>query len=119
MGGKSNTELSSPHIHRRNGLLWAANLIQRGVPPLNVVGSCDIPLVFIPEDRVRRMTVRVVTGLPYGLILGAAFLGQHGSVLNFAEGGGFKPAPESPWVPLYHRMLDALGNKGDELESDN
>ena len=46
------------------------------------------------------MTVRVVEGLPYGLILGAAFLREHESVLNFAEGGGFKPAPESPWVPL-------------------
>jgi len=67
---------------------------------MNIVGSCDIPLVFMPEDRVRRVTVRVVEGLPYGLILGAAFLRQHNSVLNFAEGRGFKPAPESPWVPL-------------------
>ena len=65
---------------------------------MNIVGSCDIPLVFMPEDRVRRVTVRVVEGLPYGLILGAAFLRQHNSVLNFAEGRGFKPAPESPWV---------------------
>ena len=58
---------------------------------MNIVGSCDIPLVFMPEDRVRRVTVRVVEGLPYGLILGAAFLRQHDSVLNFAEGRGFKP----------------------------
>ena len=63
---------------------------------MNIVGSCDIPLVFMPEDRVRRVTVRVVEGLPYGLILDAAFLRQHNSVLNFAEGRGFKPAPESP-----------------------
>lgn len=82
------------------GSLRAANPIQSGVPPVNIVGSCDIPLVFMPEDRVRRVTVRVVEGLPYGLILGAAFLRQHNSVLNFAEGRGFKPAPESPWVPL-------------------
>ena len=82
------------------GSLRAANPIQSGVPPMNIVGSCDIPLVFMPEDRVRRVTVRVVEGLPYGLILGAAFLRQHNSVLNFAEGRGFKPAPESPWVPL-------------------
>ena len=67
---------------------------------MNIVRSCDITFVFMPEDRVRRMTVRVVEGLPYGLILGAAFLRQHGCILNFAEGGDFKPAPESPWVPL-------------------
>ena len=41
---------------------------------MNIVGSCDIPLVFMPEDRVRRVTVRVLEGLPYGLILGAACL---------------------------------------------
>ena len=58
------------------------------------------PVKFMPEDRVRRVTVRVVKGLPDGLILGAAFLQQHESVLNYAVGGGFKPAPESPWVPL-------------------
>ena len=56
------------------GLLRAANPIHSGVAPMNIVGSCDIPLVFTPEDRVRRMTVRVVEGLPYRLILGAAFL---------------------------------------------
>ena len=68
---------------------------------MNIVGSCEIPLVFMPEHRVRRMTVRVSEGLPYGLITGAAFLRQHGSVLNFAEGGGdFNPSPEPPWVPL-------------------
>ena len=82
------------------GWLRAANPTQSGVPPMNIIGSCDIPLVFSPEDRVRRLTVRVVKGLPYGLILGAAFLRQNESVINFAEGGGFKPAPESPWVPL-------------------
>lgn len=75
-------------------LLTAANPIQSGVSPRYTVGSCDIPLVFMPEDPVRRMTVRVVEGQPYRLILGAAFLRQHGSVLNFAGGGGFKPAPE-------------------------
>ena len=67
---------------------------------MNIVGSCEISLVFMPEDRVRRMTVRVVKGLPYGLISSAAFLRQHGSVFNFPEGEGFRPTPESPWVPL-------------------
>ena len=40
-----------------------------------LVGSCEIPLVFRPEDRVRRMIVMVAKGLPYGLILDSAFLG--------------------------------------------
>ena len=66
---------------------------------MNIIGSCDIPLVLMPEDRIRRMTVRMVEGLPYGLILGAAFLRQNASVINFTERGGFKPAPRSSWVP--------------------
>ena len=53
---------------------------------MNIIGSCDIPLVLMPEDRIRRMTVRMVEGLPYGLILGAAFLRQNGTVFNFADG---------------------------------
>lgn len=56
--------------------------------------------MFTPEDKVRNVSVRVLEGRPYGFILGASFLPKHGSVVNFAEGGGFKPAPESPWVPF-------------------
>ena len=78
---------------------------------MNIVWSCDLPLVFRPEDRVRRMTFRVVEGLPYGFILGGAFLRQHGRVLHFAEGGGFKPAPESPWVSL--RFIGGCSTQSD------
>lgn len=68
------------------GLVRAANLTQSGVSPMNIVGSCDIPLVFMPEDRARRMAVRVVEGLPYGLTLGAAFLRQSGASLISQKG---------------------------------
>lgn len=68
------------------GLVRAANLTPSGVSPMNIVGLCDIPLVFMPEDRVRRMAVRVAEGLPYGLTLGAAFLRQSGASLISQKG---------------------------------
>ena len=85
---------------RGKGLLRAANPTNRGVPPMNKLGSIDIPLVFPPEDQVRNVTVRVVEGLPYGSIVGAAFLRQNGSMINFSDEGGFRPTPGSPWVPF-------------------
>ena len=82
------------------GWLRAANPASSATPPMKIAGSCELPLVFRPEDRVRKVLVRVVQDLPYGLIIGAAFLRKNGSVISFAAGGGFKPAPESPWVPF-------------------
>ena len=67
--------------------------------------------MFNPEDRVRNVLVRVVEDLQYGLIIEAAFLRKNGSVVNFATGGGFKPAPESPWV-LSLSSTGALSSKG-------
>ena len=61
-------------------------------------GSCELPLVFSTKDPVRKVLARVVEGLPYGLIIGAALLGKHGSNISVAFGGGFKPTPDSPWV---------------------
>ena len=63
------------------GSLRAANPTRSRISPMNSVGSCHIPLVFMSEDRVRRMTVRVVEGIPHGLFLGAAFLRQNKSVI--------------------------------------
>ena len=85
---------------RGQGWLRAANPTNSAVPPMRISGSCELPLVFSPEDRVRKVLVRVVEGLPYGLIIGAAFLRKNSSIISFAAGGGFKPAPESPWVPF-------------------
>ena len=82
------------------GLLYAANPTDSGVPPMRVTGSTTIPIVFVPEDCVRPVRVRVVHSLPYGFILGASFLRANHSVLDFEPGRGFKPAPNSPWVPF-------------------
>ena len=53
-----------------------------------IAGSCELLLVFSPEDRVRKVLVRVADGLPYGLIIKTAFLKKHGSIVSFAPGGG-------------------------------
>ena len=80
--------------------MGGANSTISAAPPLKISGSCELPLVFSPEDRVCKVLMRVVEDLPYGLIIGAAFLGMHDSIISFAADGGFKPAPESPWVPF-------------------
>lgn len=85
---------------RGRGLLTAANPLDSQVPPMNILGSTHLPLVFPPEDQVHIVTVRVVDRLPYGLIIGAAFFRQHGSILNFSDQGGFKPHPASRWIPF-------------------
>lgn len=68
----------------------------RAVPPMKTGVPCEISLVFAPEDKFRNVFVRVVEELPYEFTLGAFFLRKHGSIVNFEEGRGFKPAPESP-----------------------
>ena len=85
---------------RGKGLLYAANPTNNGVPPMRVLGSAIIPIVFVHEDCVRPVRVRVVSSLPYGFTLGASFPRANHSVLDFEPGRGFKPAPNSPWVPF-------------------
>lgn len=97
---------------RGRGLLRAANPTNSAVPPMDILGSTDIPLVFPPEDQVRNVTVRVVEGLPYGLIVGAAFLRQNGSMINFADAGGFRPTPGSPWVSFVTAGNQQAGEGG-------
>ena len=60
------------------------------VPPMTVVGSCLLPLVFVPIDRVFRATVWVAPGFPYALDLGATFMREHRNAISFYErrGGG-------------------------------
>lgn len=66
---------------------------------MRVLGSAIIPVVFMPEDCVRSVLVRIVNALPYGFILGAHFFRANRSVLDFEHLKGFKPTPSSPWVP--------------------
>ena len=85
---------------RGPGWLRAANPTSSAVLTMRISGSCELPLVFSPEDRVHKVLVRVVEDLPYDLIIGEAFLRKRGSIISIAAGGGFKPAPEPPWVPF-------------------
>lgn len=62
---------SSAHAGR--GSLHAANTADSGVPPIRVRDSVTIPFVFHPDNRVRNITIMVVSKLPYGLILRANF----------------------------------------------
>ena len=50
------------------GLLSAANPKNSAVPPMEVVGSCLLPLVFAPVDQIFRVKFRVVKGLPYAMV---------------------------------------------------
>ena len=80
--------------------LRAANPQTSNTPPMKVIGTCILPLVFKRVDRVFQVTARVVTGLPYAIVIGTAFLWEYHSVLSFNEAEGFKPTPGLPWVQL-------------------
>ena len=82
------------------GLLSAANPKNSAVPPMEVVGSCLLPLVFAPVDQIFRVKFRVVKGLPYAMVLGAAFMTDHRSIISFDGEEGFRPTPSSSWVPF-------------------
>lgn len=60
---------------------------------------------FVSDVSVDRQVfgtcVREVEGLQFGLILGAACMRQHDSVLVFEEVEWSKPAPGSPRAPLF------------------
>ena len=56
------------------GALRAANPNGSTVPPLRIIGSSVIPVLFPLETRARKVRIRVVKGIPYSFILGASFL---------------------------------------------
>ena len=71
-------------------------------PPMSILGTFLISVVFLPVDKIFAVEVRVVDQLPLGLILGTAFMRRYESSLVF-EGPGagwFKTTPTSPRVPL-------------------
>lgn len=59
---------------------------------MSVVGTAILPLIFPPVDRAFRARVRVVADLPFGLILGAAYMRHNKSVLDFGGPAWFVPA---------------------------
>ena len=85
---------------RGRGRLRAANPTDSGVAPMNIIGTAILPLVFPPVDRIFRARVRVVEGLPFGFILGAAFMRHYSSIIDFEGAGSFKPTKDSRAVPL-------------------
>ncbi|CAB1096262.1 unnamed protein product [Ectocarpus sp. CCAP 1310/34] len=85
---------------RGRWLLRAPNPSDSGVAPMSVVDTAVLPLAFPPVDRVFRARLRVVEGLAFGLILGAAFMRHYDRVIDFAGTGSFKPAPDAGSVPL-------------------
>ena len=84
--GKSITALTK---HGR-GVLHAANPLSNKTPPMRILGSTTLPLKFPAETRIRKITFRVVDGLPHGLIVGADYLRSEESILHFGPGKGFK-----------------------------
>ena len=103
--GRSQPKLSARGKGR--GALHAANPTHCNIPPMRVLGSARIPIVFLSEDCVHNITVRIVEGLPYGFILGARFFYANKSILNFGTDKGFKPTPASPWVPFLDKNMTA------------
>lgn len=61
---------------------------------MSVVGTAILPLTaeFPPVDRVFRARVRVVAGLPFGLIPAAAYMHHYNSVLGFEGTDSSKPS---------------------------
>ena len=64
------------------------------------VGSCLLPLVFAQVDQIFRVKFRVVKGLPYAMVLGAAFMTDNRSIISFDCEECFRPTPSSSWVPF-------------------
>ena len=69
-------------------------------PPMRILGSTNLSLKFPSENRVRRITFRVVDGLPYGLIVGADYLRNEESILDFGPGKGFEHSQNVHWIPF-------------------
>ena len=90
------------------GYLRAANPSSAKVPPMSITGSCTIPLIFPPMDRVYEVTVRVVQHLPYSVVLGTAFMKENRSIISFDSIGGFKPSPDAVWVPFVRHQANLV-----------
>ena len=93
--------------HKRERSLACSQPYPLQYSPNARLGSARTPIVFLPEDCVLNIAVRIVEGLPYGFILGARFVYANKSILNFGIDKGFKPTPTSPWVPFLDQSMTA------------
>ena len=82
------------------GALHAGNPPSNKTNPTRILGFSLLSLSFPSENRVRRITSRLVDGLPYGLIEGADYLRNEESILDFGPGNGFKHSQNAPWIPF-------------------
>ena len=106
---------------RGRGRLRAANPENSGVPPMDILGTRIIFLVFPPVDGIFGAKVRVVEGLPVGVILGTAFMRQYESALLFdgPGSGWFKPTPTSKRVPLLPWLMPPSGRLRSSRENED
>ena len=92
--------------------LRVTNPRNSGVSPMEVIGSCLIPMAFSPVDRVFRISFRIVGDLPYAVVLGASSMKEHQRTISFRENEGFRPTPESTRVPFSrHTTNSATASK--------
>ena len=79
---------------------------------MEVTGSCVIPMVFSPVDRIFQISLGFVRDLPYAVVLGAAFVKEHHSTIRLREKEEFRPTPEWTWVPFSsHTINSAMSSK--------
>lgn len=99
-----------------SGALQAANPSASAIPPMRILGSVPVPVLFTNDSQVRTVVVRVVEALPYDFILGADYFRRNRSVFNFDPARGFQPIPASPWVPFSVEVASRV-MEDDELRS--
>ena len=75
---------------------------------MRILGSTLLPPRFPSKTRVRRITFRVVDGLPFGLVVGADYLRNEEGILDFGPGKGFKHSQNAPWVPFLDHISPHL-----------
>ena len=78
------------------GDLHAANPSSNKAAPMRILGSIFLPLRFPLGTQVRRITFRVVDGLPYGSIVEADYLRDKEGILDFGPGKGLKHSQNAP-----------------------
>lgn len=93
---------------RGRGFLHTVNPADSVVPPMRVRGSATIPLVSLPDNRVRNVTVRVISKLPYGLIFEASFFRAPKRISDFGSGKGSNSKSSASWVSFADESVGRL-----------
>lgn len=75
------------------GLVHDVNPTNAAVPPMHVLESSSLFLVFSPESEVVTTVTRVVSDLSHTLMFEARFLRGHQSAIILAPEEDFRPNP--------------------------